>query len=84
MVELARDENGQCEAELAELSTPALLLWGEDDRAYSLEYYGRRFADTIPDARLVVLPETGHYPHEERPAEVVGLLNDFLAEHASR
>ena len=84
MVELARDENGQREAELAELSSPTLLLWGEDDRAYTPRHYGRRFAETIPDARLVTLPETGHYPHEERPAEVVQLLNDFIAEHASR
>jgi 3-oxoadipate enol-lactonase/4-carboxymuconolactone decarboxylase len=79
MVALARDENGDREAELASLAVPTLVLWGADDVAYSLERYGRRFAQAIPDAQLVVLPATGHYPHEEHPAEVVRVLAGFFA-----
>lgn len=31
-----------------------------------------------PHGRRVVLPDTGHFPHQERPAEVTALLRDFL------
>ena len=84
MVDLARDENGEREHELSQLKPPTLLLWGADDIAYSLDYYAQRFADEIPNARLIALPETGHYPHEERPAKVVGILNEFFSELASQ
>jgi pimeloyl-ACP methyl ester carboxylesterase len=79
MVALARDENGERQDELTALEAPTLVLWGGDDVAYPVETYGRRFADAIPRAELVVLPETGHYPHEERPADVVRVLADFFA-----
>lgn len=78
MVDLARDENGEREAELPELTASVLLLWGADDVAYTPDYYAQRFLDLLPNARLVALPETGHYPHEERPAEVVATLNAFF------
>ncbi len=77
MVALARDENGTRQAELPELRTPTLVLWGADDLAYPPDHYARAFADAIPDATLVTLPETGHYPHEERPAAVARELRRF-------
>jgi len=80
MVDLARDENGEREAELAKLAAPVLLLWGAEDFAYAPDYYAQRFLDLLPNARLVALPETGHYPHEERPAEVIAVLNAFFQE----
>ncbi|MFT5476407.1 MAG: pimeloyl-ACP methyl ester carboxylesterase [Planctomycetota bacterium] len=78
MIDLVRDENGSRENELGNLRTPALVLWGEEDLAYPLDVYGQRFADTIPNAKLGVITGAGHYPHEERPAEVVRLLSDFF------
>ena len=78
MVYLARDENGEREGELGNLQPPTLVLWGADDIAYPLEVYGQRFADEIPHAELVALPDCGHYPHEEHPAEVVRVLSRFL------
>ena len=84
MIDLARDENGEREGELGQLTRPTLLLWGEEDIAYTLDHYGQRFEAAIPGAKLVALPETGHYPHEERPAEVVRVLDDFFAAHSGR
>lgn len=78
MVDLARDENGEREAELGELEPRTLVLWGAEDLAYPLEVYGQRFASVIPRAKLVALPDCGHYPHEERPVEVVRVLSDFF------
>ena len=80
MVDLARDENGDRAAELPALLTPVLLLWGADDLAYPPATTAQRFASDLPDARLVVLPATGHYPQEERPERVVEELRRFFAE----
>jgi pimeloyl-ACP methyl ester carboxylesterase len=80
MTELARDENGTRQHEIARIAAPTLVVWGADDLAYDVDAVGRRFAAEIPDARLVVLDDTGHYPHEERPAEVVRALEAFFAE----
>jgi pimeloyl-ACP methyl ester carboxylesterase len=77
MIDLARDENGDRAPELMDLEAPTLVLWGADDLAYPLDVYGERFARDIPRAELVTLP-TGHYPHEESPAEVVEVLGRFF------
>lgn len=77
MVDLVRDENGERAGDLPDVKAPTLLVWGERDLAYPVENYGRRFDEDIPDSTLVVVPDAGHYPHEEQPAAVVRLLTDF-------
>lgn len=79
MVDLARDENGERQADLGRLGQPTLLVWGAEDLAYPVEGVARRFERTIPTSRLVVIEGTGHYPHEERPRAVAGALVEFLA-----
>lgn len=79
MIDLARDENGDRQDELTDIQCPTLVVWGAEDIAYPLDVYGRRFAQDIPRAELVALPSTGHYPHEQRPAEVIEKLNAFFA-----
>ncbi|MBK8979040.1 MAG: alpha/beta hydrolase [Planctomycetes bacterium] len=78
MIDLVRDENGTRHAELIGLRQPTLVIWGQQDHAYAVERYGRRFAADIPDARLVTIAECGHYPQEERPAEVAAAIAAFL------
>jgi pimeloyl-ACP methyl ester carboxylesterase len=64
---------------LSELrSFPALLLWGDRDRAVSLSS-GRRLAEFFDQAALVVLPGAGHLPHEEVPVAFAGAINGFLS-----
>lgn len=77
MVDLARDENGTRAPELAQLQQPALLLWGAEDVAYRPERFGALFAETIPDARLVLVADAGHYPQEEQPARVASEVATF-------
>jgi pimeloyl-ACP methyl ester carboxylesterase len=56
---------------------PALLLWGDRDRAVSLRS-GERLAEYFDRASLVVIPGSGHLPHEEVPVAFAGVINNFL------
>ena len=33
---------------------------------------------TLPRVSIVTIPDTGHYPSEEKPAEVLALVDSFL------
>jgi pimeloyl-ACP methyl ester carboxylesterase len=56
---------------------PALLLWGDSDRAVSLRS-GERLAEYFDRASLVVIPGAGHLPHEEVPVAFAGIISGFL------
>ena len=64
-------------APLREMNRPTLVVWGADDPLLS-PALGPVFAEQIPDARLVILPECGHIPMLESPdalhREVLGFL----------
>lgn len=77
MTELCRDENGVREQDIAKLRQPTLLVWGDRDLAYPAQTVGARFASAIAGSRLVVVPDAGHYPHEERADEVRRALREF-------
>jgi pimeloyl-ACP methyl ester carboxylesterase len=63
-------------ARLAQLRTPTLILWGAQDRINPPEN-GTALAQLQPEARLVLIPEAGHMPHQERAQAVLGeILND--------
>lgn len=62
---------------LAHLQAPSLVLWGEADRIQPLDV-GRRLAWELPHSRLAVMPNAGHYGVLENPADVAGLLMQFL------
>ena len=65
-------------AELAvRVEAPTLIVWGKQDRWIPVEHAGR-FAAAIPGSRVVVLDDCGHLPQEERPAEVIRMLEGFL------
>lgn len=70
------------EAEIAGVTAPALILWGEEDRLIPVEA-GRWLDRTLPDSRLVVYPGIGHLPQEEAVAATLADLRPWLAEHAS-
>lgn len=78
MIDLAQDENGLAFARLANLQARALLVWGADDIAYPADDYAAAFEAQIPNAELHALPGVGHYPHEERTAEVLELMRAFM------
>jgi pimeloyl-ACP methyl ester carboxylesterase len=68
------------EAEIAAVTTPTLILWGEEDRIIPVEA-GRWLAKTMPNAALVIYPEIGHLPQEEAVEATLGDLMPWLAQH---
>jgi len=64
---------------LTEFNMPVLVITGDDDRIVPTEQ-SVRLADEIPNAELVVIPQCGHLPHEERPNEFMQAVTNFLSE----
>jgi pimeloyl-ACP methyl ester carboxylesterase len=62
---------------LAGLAAPTLVVWGAEDAWIPLTHADRLTA-AIAGARKVVIPECGHMPQEEKPAELARLLLEFL------
>ena len=60
-------------AHLGRLDMPALVAWGMRD-PYIPERFGRAFADAIPGAELLELPDAGHWPWLDRPDLVERLV----------
>ncbi len=63
--------------DLAKIEVPALVVWGADDQIVSLPA-GRRGTSVLPHSRFVVIPDTGHIPMEECPAEWLRIVMPFL------
>ena len=65
------------EHELELADRPALLVWGQDDRASPLDH-ALALLRRMPRARLHVLPRCGHSVQAEYPEEFNRLALDFL------
>ncbi|WP_433894050.1 alpha/beta fold hydrolase [Streptomyces sp. CA-111067] len=63
---------------LAEITAPTLLIAGGPDSHLRQDQLVQ-VADRIPGARLVTI-EAGHMVHDERPAEFLAAVREFLAE----
>ena len=62
--------------ELPAIAVPTLVLVGEEDAPFLGA--SRRMAETIPGARLEVLPGGGHSPQFEAPEAWLAVMTDFL------
>jgi len=61
---------------LGRLSMPALVVWGLKD-PYLPPRFARAYAEALPNAQLIELPDAGHWPWLDRPElieRVVGFL----------
>jgi pimeloyl-ACP methyl ester carboxylesterase len=65
---------------LSELDMPVLLVWGERDRVFSLEEYGRPLKEKLPHAKLITVKQAGHGVYLDKPEEFNELLLEFLSE----
>jgi pimeloyl-ACP methyl ester carboxylesterase len=72
---------GPVSQRLGAIDVPVLLIWGANDGLIPVEN-ARRLAARIPGARLVVIPECGHVPQEEKPRETADAIAAFLNDTA--
>jgi pimeloyl-ACP methyl ester carboxylesterase len=68
---------------LRRLDRPALVLWGARDPFVSVEH-AQHQRKSFPDADVVVLHDSGHYPHLDDPPSVASALIPFLRQQLSR
>ena len=66
-------------AVLRPLARPALVIWGRKD-PYIDVAYAERQRDVFPDARVVVLDQSGHWPYADDPETVRDAMLPFLRE----
>lgn len=62
---------------LDQFTLPTLVITGDDDRIVPTAD-STRLADELPNAQLVVIPNAGHVPHEERPQEFMKSVSEFV------
>ena len=72
-------ENSDFRAELASLTLPTLIIWGERDILLPLAL-GKALAEALPHATFVTMPESGHRPPLSQPVEFSRLVLNFLTE----
>lgn len=70
--------NPKLRQHLNRINVPTLVLWGESDEIVTSSY-GRAFAEGIPGAQFVTLPNAGHYPYLEQPEAFANTVLQFLA-----
>jgi len=64
--------------ELKKLPHQTLVMWGDKDPFQKPEY-ALKLAEAIPNAELVWIKDAGHWLIDEKPDEIGGHINRFLA-----
>ena len=64
---------------LGGVATPALVVWGRDDRIVPLEC-GERYVKSLPRARLEIVDGAGHFLEMEKPQPLADLVTRFVTE----
>lgn len=62
---------------LGQVTQPALVLWGRQDRVLAPET-APKLAAALPNARLEWVPECGHVAHLEQPKLTRDLIVEFM------
>ncbi|MBI4941433.1 MAG: alpha/beta fold hydrolase [Actinobacteria bacterium] len=68
---------------LPRLRVPTLVVWGDKDRMIPLSHAETAVA-LMPDARLVVLENAGHFPHLDQPEQFVAAVREFVGRAEER
>ncbi|MCX6813353.1 MAG: alpha/beta hydrolase [Candidatus Azambacteria bacterium] len=63
---------------LSFIKSPTLVIWGEKDAVTPLSE-GKLIAETIPDAKLAVVKNAGHFLFLEKPEEFIKLIKEFAS-----
>lgn len=74
-------ESGNEAAMLPETRVPALIVWGTEDKGKP-DGEAEEIDAMLPNSRLALIPDAGHYVHEEKPLESAAAIiaaKDFWA-----
>ena len=63
--------------EMKKIKTPTLILWGKNDEWIPASN-SSKFQHAIENSKVVIMPETGHIPMEEKPIESLDIILDFI------
>lgn len=72
--------NPKLERRLHRIAAPTRVVWPRNDQVIPIAH-GHRYAERIPGAELVTIPDCGHAMYFERPDEFAAVTRDFLAGH---
>ncbi|HEX2437112.1 MAG TPA: alpha/beta hydrolase [Methylomirabilota bacterium] len=64
---------------LGGVATPALVVWGREDRIVPLEC-GERYAKALGQAKLEIVDGAGHFVEMEKPEALASLVTRFLTQ----
>jgi len=62
---------------IAGIMQPTLVVWAKHNRVTSFDL-GLRFMELIPNSRLYVIPNCGHWTMVMRPDEFVRITTEFV------
>lgn len=71
--------HSEVEVRLSEVSTPALVIIGDQDPDFRTPADELAWATAAISAEGLLVPDAGHYPHAQRPDVVVPAMLQFLA-----
>jgi pimeloyl-ACP methyl ester carboxylesterase len=71
--------NRRLSKRLYRLSTPTLVVWGEDDRLMSAAHYAARWQSLVPHARVERVARAGHMLPYEQPDALAEIIARFIA-----
>ena len=60
------------------ITQPTLLVWGDNDAEVPVRF-GQQLHNAISGARMVIIQNCGHLPHEEFPKEFIEVVGGFCA-----
>ena len=64
-------------SQIKSLKMPTLVITGDDDKIIPKER-SIQLANDLPNAKLEVIPNCGHVPHEECPTAFLGAVKSFM------
>lgn len=68
----------------ADIKVPTVVMSGDTDNTVSPEIHSRRFAATVPNARLIVLPQVGHMVQNAAPDVVIREIERLIADAGAK
>ena len=63
-----RFHNPHLDKWLHRIKIPTMIIWGDSDKIFP-PAYGEAYKNAIPGSQLLVIPNCGHVPHQEKLAE---------------